>query len=56
MFIDVLKSKLSYAKITHTDLYYVGSISIAEDIMKRANLIENEKVQYRSNKRSVRRA
>ena len=37
MLITVLKSKLSYAKITHTDLYYVGSISIAEDIIFEGN-------------------
>ena len=45
MQIRVLKSKLSYASITHCDLYYVGSISIDEDWMKAANLIEGEEVQ-----------
>lgn len=44
MQIEVLKSKLSYASITHTELFYVGSISIDEDWMCAANLIENEKV------------
>ncbi len=44
MQIEVLKSKLSYASITHTELFYVGSISIDEDWMLAANLIENEKV------------
>ena len=45
MQITVLKSKISYAKITHTELYYVGSITIDEDIMDAANIRENERVQ-----------
>ena len=39
MVITVLKSKISYATITHTDLYYVGSITIDADIMNRGFLI-----------------
>ncbi len=45
MQINVLKSKISYAKITHTELFYVGSITIDEDIMDAANIRENERVQ-----------
>ena len=45
MLITVLKSKIAYATITHKDLFYVGSITIDEDIMERANVRENEKVQ-----------
>jgi len=45
MLITVLKSKIAYATITHKDLFYVGSITIDEIIMKKANLRENEKVQ-----------
>ena len=45
MLITVLKSKIAYATITHKQLFYVGSITIDEDIMKKANLRENEKVQ-----------
>lgn len=44
MFINVLKSKISYATITDKSLRYVGSITIDEDIMDRAHLRENEKV------------
>ena len=44
MQITVLKSKISYATISTTDLYYVGSITIPEDIMEQANLRENEQV------------
>lgn len=44
MQIHVLKSKIAYAKLSHKDLFYVGSITIDEDIMDEAHLIENEKV------------
>src|SRR5437762_13613956 len=45
MLITVLKSKIAYGTITNKDLFYVGSITIDEDIMKQANIRENEKVQ-----------
>ena len=45
MFIEVLKSKIHRVRITQAELHYVGSISIDEDLMDAANLIENEKVQ-----------
>ena len=44
MFIEVLKSKIHRAKITQTELDYVGSITIDEDLMDAANMIEGEKV------------
>lgn len=44
MFIQVLKSKIHGARITETELNYIGSIMIDEDLMNAANLIENEKV------------
>jgi aspartate 1-decarboxylase len=45
MLIDVLKSKLHRVKVTHSELHYIGSITIDEDLMDAANIIENEKVQ-----------
>ena len=45
MTIEILKSKIHRAVITEADLNYVGSITIDEDLMDAANLIENEKVQ-----------
>lgn len=45
MFIEVVKSKIHRVKITQSELHYVGSITIDEDIMEAANIIENEKVQ-----------
>ena len=45
MQIEVLKSKIHRAVITEANLNYVGSITIDEDLMDAANVIENEKVQ-----------
>jgi len=45
MFIEVCKSKIHKATVTQANLQYVGSITIDEDLMDAANLIENEKVQ-----------
>ena len=45
MLISVMQSKLSYASITETELYYVGSISIDTDWIKAAGLRENQEVQ-----------
>jgi aspartate 1-decarboxylase len=45
MFIEVIKSKIHRVTITDANLNYIGSISIDEDLMDAANLIENEKVQ-----------
>ena len=44
MNITVLKSKIAYATVTQTDLYYVGSITIDEEIMERAQLRAHEQV------------
>jgi aspartate 1-decarboxylase len=44
MQIFTLKSKISYATVTGKDLFYVGSITIDEDIMEQANIRENEQV------------
>jgi aspartate 1-decarboxylase len=45
MNIAVLKSKVHRAVITEANLHYVGSLTLDEDIMDAANMIENEKVQ-----------
>ncbi len=45
MQIEVLKSKIHRVTVTEADLNYVGSITIDENIMDAANVIENEKVQ-----------
>jgi aspartate 1-decarboxylase len=45
MFIEVCKSKIHKVTVTEANLQYVGSITIDEELMEAANLIENEKVQ-----------
>jgi aspartate 1-decarboxylase len=45
MQIEVLKSKIHRAVITEANLNYVGSITIDEELIDAANIIENEKVQ-----------
>lgn len=45
MQIEVLKSKIHRVKVTQADLNYIGSITIDEDLMDAANMIEGEKVQ-----------
>lgn len=44
MEIQVLKSKIHRAHVTEANLDYIGSVTIDEDLMDAANLIENEQV------------
>lgn len=44
MFIEVLKSKIHRVKVTGADLNYVGSITVDQELMDAANIIEGEKV------------
>jgi aspartate 1-decarboxylase len=44
MLLEVIKSKIHKVSITGANLNYIGSITIDEDLMDAANLIENEKV------------
>lgn len=45
MLLTILKSKLHRVRVTEANLNYVGSITIDEDLMDAAHLLENEKVQ-----------
>lgn len=45
MFITVYKSKIHRATVTQADLNYIGSVTIDEDLMDAANIVEHEKVQ-----------
>ena len=45
MLIEVLKSKIHRVRVTQANLNYGGSITIDEDLMDAANMIEGEKVQ-----------
>ncbi len=45
MLIEVVKSKIHNVTVTEANLNYIGSITIDEDLMDAAGIIENEKVQ-----------
>lgn len=45
MNVEVLKSKIHMVTVTEAVLHYVGSITIDEDLMVAANIIDGEKVQ-----------
>lgn len=45
MEIEILKSKIHRATITEANLHYVGSLTLDEDLMDAAQIIEHEKVQ-----------
>ena len=49
MLIQRFKSKIHRAVVTQADLNYVGSITIDEDLMDAANLLEGERVQIVNN-------
>jgi aspartate 1-decarboxylase len=49
MQIQVVKSKIHRVKCTGADLNYIGSITIDEDLMEAANIIQGEKVQIVNN-------
>ena len=49
MFIQRFKSKIHQAVVTEANLNYVGSITIDEDLMDAAGLIDGEKVQVVNN-------
>ncbi len=45
MQIEVLKSKIHRVRVTQADLNYIGSVTIDQNLMEAAGMIENEKVQ-----------
>ncbi|CAG5007024.1 Aspartate 1-decarboxylase [Dyadobacter sp. CECT 9275] len=49
MQITLMKSKIHRVKVTQAELNYVGSITIDEDLMDAAGLIENEQVHIVNN-------
>lgn len=44
MNVEIVKSKIHRVKVTGADLNYIGSITIDENLMDAANIIEGEKV------------
>ncbi len=49
MLIQRFKSKIHRVKVTEANLNYVGSITIDEDLMEAANIMEGERVQIVNN-------
>ena len=44
MLLTILKSKIHRAKVTQADLNYVGSITIAEELLRQSGINEYEQV------------
>lgn len=49
MFVTVLKSKIHCARVTEANLNYMGSITIDEDLMDAAGMLEGEQVHIVNN-------
>ncbi len=49
MFVTLFKSKIHRVKVTQAELNYVGSITIDEDLMDAAGILENEQVHVVNN-------
>jgi len=54
MFREMLRSKIHRATVTEANLHYMGSITIDEDLLDLADLVENEKVQVVNNSNGAR--
>ncbi|MFD1178761.1 aspartate 1-decarboxylase [Paenibacillus puldeungensis] len=50
----MMKSKIHRATVTEANLNYVGSITIDENLMEAADILENEKVQIVNNNNGAR--
>ena len=49
MLIQVVKSKIHRVKVTGAKLNYIGSITIDQDLLDAANIVEGEKIQVVNN-------
>lgn len=54
MFRTLMKGKIHRARVTESNLNYVGSITIDEDILDAVDMIPNEKVQIVNNNNGAR--
>ena len=54
MFLQILKSKIHRAIVTEANLNYVGSVTIDEELMDAAGLLEGERVQVVNNNNGAR--
>ena len=49
MNVEIVKSKIHRVKVTGADLNYIGSLTIDNDLMDAANILEGEKIQVVNN-------
>lgn len=49
MLVEFFKSKIHRVRVTQADLNYIGSITIDEELLEAANIMEGEKVQIVNN-------
>ena len=49
MNVEIVKSKIHRVKVTGADLNYIGSITIDNDLMEAANILEGEKIHIVNN-------
>lgn len=49
MFVTLMKSKIHRARVTDSNLNYIGSITIDRQLMDEVGILENEKVQVVNN-------
>jgi aspartate 1-decarboxylase len=49
MLVNIFKSKIHRVKVTQAELNYVGSITIDEELLEAAGIMENERVQIVNN-------
>jgi aspartate 1-decarboxylase len=54
MYIEFCKSKLAHGRITEAKLYYEGSITVDEDLLKAVDIIPGEKVEVLNMQNGVR--
>ncbi|MDO4799168.1 MAG: aspartate 1-decarboxylase [Bacillota bacterium] len=54
MLLTIFKGKLHRARVTEANLNYVGSITIAEDLMEAAGFLPGERVQIVNNNNGAR--
>ena len=54
MYIQVLKSKIHRVSVTEARLDYIGSITIAEDLLDAANILPGERVYIVNNNNGAR--
>jgi len=45
MLITFCKSKIAHARVTEAELYYEGSITVDEDLLKAVDILSGEKVE-----------